>query len=49
LELGPTLVPDSVAFIVAKVERGVEEIGRGCELPGVISRPEREEEELVER
>ena len=28
-ELGPTSVPDSVAFVVAKVERGVEEIGRG--------------------
>jgi len=32
-ELGPTSVPDSVAFVVAKVERGVEENGRGCVPP----------------
>jgi len=37
LELRLTSVPDSVAFIVAKVESGVEERGRGCVLPGAMS------------
>jgi hypothetical protein len=36
-ELGPTTVPDSIAIVVAKVERGVKEEGveeMDCELPG---------------